>query len=437
MRCAAFSCYTAKKYAGGDVEYVQQLERKVAILTHLAEISVALNSTLQLQALLAFLMDSAAEIADAEAASVLLWEPNRRELYIAATTSSTANLDLVGQAVPLENSIAGAIMRLQEIIQVDDVHTDSRHYSKFDATRGFETRSILGVPLTAKDQPIGVLEVLNKRQLPWTDDDRNYLSILAAQAAVAIDSAQLVDKLKKANQELSELDKLKNDFIAVASHELRTPLAVILGYASFLKETSDGTVSQQAAKVMNSALQLRRIIEDMTNLRFLKEGAAEINREPVALNRLIDNAAGDTRSLCETRGHQLQVEPVPDEVLICVDAGRVTMALTNVLNNAVIFTPPGGRIMIRAETRDSDEAWVTVTDNGTGLSADDMERIFEPFYQVQDHMTRKHGGIGIGLSIARALVEANGGRIWASSAGPGRGASFTLALPLAKPAETG
>src|SRR5690606_23851220 len=143
MRREAFSCYTAKKYAGGDVDYVQQLERKTAILTHLAEISVALNSTLQLQTLLAFLMDSAAEIANAEAASVLLWEPNRRELYIAATTSSTANLDLIGQTVPLENSIAGAIMRLQEIIQVDDVHTDSRHYSKFDATRGFETRSIL------------------------------------------------------------------------------------------------------------------------------------------------------------------------------------------------------------------------------------------------------------------------------------------------------
>jgi GAF domain-containing protein len=155
-------------------------------------------------------------------------------------------------------------------VQVNNVHDDPRHYRKIGTTRGFETRSILGVPMTAKDRPIGVLEVLNKRTLPWTGDDRSYMSILAAQAAVAIESARLVERLRKANQELNELDKLKNDFIAIASHELRTPLGVILGYASFLQDTSEGAVNEHATKVMNSALQLRRIIEDMTSLRYLK-----------------------------------------------------------------------------------------------------------------------------------------------------------------------
>lgn len=415
---------------------MDQLERRVAILTHLAEISVILNSTLQLKQLLGFLMDSAADITDAEAASVLLWDHNRRELYIAATTTSTADLNLVGQTVPFETSIAGAIMRTQDFIQVDDVHTDPRHYRKLDTTKGFETRSILGVPLMAKERPIGVLEVLNKRTLPWTEDDRNYLSILAAQAGVAIESARLVEKLKKANRELNELDKLKNDFIAVASHELRTPLAVILGYASFLKEASDGQVSEHATKVMNSALQLRRIIEDMTSLRYLKEGEAEIKREQVLLNELIHDAVSDMQSLFEAKEHQLKLIPCPEELVVFVDSIRLTMALTNVFNNAVTFTPRGGSITVQMERHNSTEAWVMIKDNGVGITPDKLERIFEPFYQVEDHMTRRHGGIGIGLSIARALTEANGGRIWASSAGLGQGATFTLALPLAKAAET-
>jgi signal transduction histidine kinase len=415
--------------------YVNPTNQRIAVLTHLAEISVVLNSTLQIEDLLSFLMDSAAQITEADAASVLLWDDNRRELYIAATTTSTAELDLIGQHVPLD-SIAGMIMETQEILQVDDVHSDPRHYRKLDTTKGFETRSILGVPLTAKDRPIGVLEVLNKHQLPWTENDREYLGILAAQAAVAIESARLVEKLKEANRELSELDKLKNDFIAIASHELRTPLGVILGYASFLKETSEGQVSEHATKVMNSALQLRRIIEDMTNLRYLKEGAAEINRQEVLLSSLLQDAANDVLSLIETKNHHLEIKFLPEDINLYVDRIRTTMAITNVLNNALTFTEPGGHITVESEVRGGHEIWISVIDNGIGLLADDMERIFEPFYQVEDHMTRRHGGIGIGLSIARALVEANGGRIWASSPGLEQGATFTMALPLAKADKT-
>lgn len=411
------------------------IDQRIAVLTHLAEISVVLNSTLQIDDLLSFLMDSAAQITEAEAASVLLWDDNRRELYIAATTTNTAGLDLIGQRVPLD-SIAGMIMESQQMLQVDDVHADPRHYRKLDTAKGFETRSILGVPLTAKDRPIGVLEVLNKHRLPWTENDREYLGILAAQAAVAIESARLVEKLKEANRELSELDKLKNDFIAIASHELRTPLGVILGYASFLKETSEGQVSEHATKVMNSALQLRRIIEDMTNLRYLKEGAAEINRQPVTLSSLIRDTASDVQSLSETKNHQLEIKPVPEGIELYVDPIRTTMAITHVVNNALTFTEPGGHIVVDTEIRGMSEVWIAISDNGIGLLPDDLERIFEPFYQVEDHMTRRHGGIGIGLSIARALVEANGGRIWASSPGLNQGATFTLALPLAKADET-
>jgi signal transduction histidine kinase len=415
---------------------IRYLERKVNILNRLAEISAVLNSTFELNALLSYLMDAAAAIADAEAASVLLWDENTHELRFAATTTRQSDLNLVGQSVPLEGSLAGMILTNNQIMQVDDTASDPRHYQKVDEDSQFSTHSLLGIPMTIKDRVIGVLEVLNKRQPPWTEEDRDYVSVLAAQAAVAIDSAKLVDDLKKANQELSELDKLKNDFIAIASHELRTPLAVILGYASFLQDESEGKASEHAAKVLASGLQLRRIIEDLTNLRYLQQHASELNREMIPVNDLVQDVVGDISNTAEAKAHKIILELSPDNDVIDADRIRATMALTNLLNNAIRFTPNQGQITIHVEGRNSQEAWISVIDNGIGFDEDEAGRIFDKFYQVEDHMTRIHGGLGIGLSIAKALVEAHGGRIWGESKGLNQGATFTMVLPLAQTANS-
>ncbi|MBI5671045.1 MAG: GAF domain-containing sensor histidine kinase [Chloroflexi bacterium] len=409
---------------------LQLLQRQVRILNRLAEISLVLNSTWELDALLGYLMDAAAEITDSEAASVLLWEPQTRELRFAATTTGQTTPSLTGQSVPLEGSIAGMALQNNEIVQVDDAAHDPRHYEGVDEQNRFITRSLLAVPMRVKDHVIGVLEVVNKHQLPWTSDDREYTAVLAAQAAVAIETAQLMAALQAANRELSELDKLKNDFIAIASHELRTPLAVMLGYASFLQDEAEGKMSEHVAKVVASGLQLRAIIEDLTNLRYLHQSAAELQCKPIALVEVMEEAVQDVLKTVEAKGHKLTVQFPDGDVVVNVDSIRAVMALTNILNNAIRFTPDGGQITLRGEAR-AGEAWVTIADNGIGLADDQLERIFEKFYQVEDHMTRKHGGLGIGLSIARALVEAHGGRVWATSPGIGQGATFTVALPLA------
>jgi signal transduction histidine kinase len=408
---------------------IRELEQKVHILTRLAEISTVINSTLQLEPLLAMIMDTAAQIVDAEAASVLLWDHKNQELRFTATTTEVGQ-GLIGMLVPLEGSIAGAVMLENCIVSVDNAVSDPRHYSKADKESGFHTRSVLGVPMRSKNRVIGVLEAVNKRQGPWLEDDSRYLSILAAQAAVAIEGAQLVSQLQAANEELSQLDKLKSDFIAIASHELRTPLGVILGYASFLQEDNDPNVRSQATEMVSAALHLRRIIEDLTNLRYMEEKSSDLHREPVPLGDLLREVTQEIRPLAEAKGHQLlMTSPVPD-IDIYVDRIRMEMVLSNVLNNAVRFTPQQGRIHVETEVRKPREAWVTITDNGIGLREEHLERIFERFYQVEDHMTRSNGGLGIGLSIARALVEAHGGRIWASSSGLSQGATFTIAIPL-------
>jgi len=406
------------------------LERKVNVLNRLADVSILLNTTYELDSLLTYLMDAAAAITDCEAASVLLWDEQQHNLRFTATTTLQTGLDLIGKTVPLQGSLAGTCLTEGRVIQVDDTHDDPRHYSKFDEEKQFETRSLLIAPMRQEDKIIGVLVFVNKKSLPWTEDDHDHLMVLVSQASVAIDRVQMVTALKNANQELSELDKLKSDFIAIASHELRTPLAVILGYASFLKDEAQGKLSQHADKVIESGLQLRHIIEDLMNLRYLQENPSDMQVQPVLLSSVVGEAAQDVQNLLEANGHSLNLN-VPTDLKVQVDPILTTMGLTNILNNAIRFTPTGGHIGVKAELHDDREVWVTISDDGIGVEADQLERIFEKFYQIEDHMTRKHGGLGVGLSITKALVEAEGGRVWASSDGLGKGTTITVVLPLA------
>jgi signal transduction histidine kinase len=405
-----------------------ELEHRVAILTRLAEISTVLNSTIRLKPLLGHIMDAAAEITNAEAASVLLWERKSNKLRFAATTTDVGQ-NLVGTVVPLERSIAGTILTERRVVVVNDVRQDPRHYRKPDEDNAFQTRSVLGVLMTSKNKVIGVIEAINRRKLPWTEEDVHYLSILAAQAAVAIEGTQMLTRLERANNELAEVDTLKNDFIAIASHELRTPLGVILGYASFLQETHDQEVNEHASKVVNSALQLRRIIEDLTNLRYIQQKESELVRQTTTLDEVVNEVIEDVRSLIDAKGHRLTVQLTPG-IRVSVDRIRMTMAITNILVNAIRFTPDGGEITVIAEITPNREALLTVRDNGIGIEKSEIERIFEKFYQIEDHMIRHHGGLGIGLSIAQGLVKAHGGRIWAESEGLNKGTSLFIALPL-------
>src|SRR6476659_6823979 len=195
----------------------QYLERKVNVLNRLADVSILLNTTYELDSLLTYLMDAAAAITDCEAASVLLWDEQQHNLRFAATTTLQTGLELIGKTVPLQGSLAGTCLTEGRVIQVDDTVNDPRHYTKFDEEKQFATRSLLIAPMRQEDKIIGVLEVVNKKHLPWTEDDHDHLMVLVSQASVAIDRVQMVTALQKANQELSELDKLKSDFIAIAS----------------------------------------------------------------------------------------------------------------------------------------------------------------------------------------------------------------------------
>jgi signal transduction histidine kinase len=405
-------------------------EHEIHRLTRLVDVSLVINSTLELRPLLAVIMDYAAELTGAESASVMLLDRNSNQLhFVAATSDSTVAKDLLNIPVPLEGSIAGLIFRENRPIALNDMTQAPIRFRQTDDASGFVTRSLIGVPMRHKEQPMGVLEAVNKKEGTWSDSDQRNLMILASQAAVAIENARLVQQLQRAYNELNQIDKLKNDFIAIASHELRTPLSVILGYATFLQEEAQGAASEHATHVLNSAMRMRDLISDLTNLRYLKMGEMELAREHLPLASLFQAAQQDVESLANAKGHMLRVEKPEMNLVVVVDRIKLGMVLTNLLNNAIKFTPPGGKITL-SYVRKPQSVWITIKDSGIGIPSDQLTRIFDEFHQVEDHMTRRHGGMGLGLAIAKALVEAHGGRIWAESEGVNRGSTFIINLPV-------
>jgi signal transduction histidine kinase len=411
-----------------ETEKIAELQEIVARLSRLVENSVTLNSTLDLDRLLQLIIDSAAELLDSDGASILLVDENTQDLYFAASTGSEPE-ELKKINVPLEGSIAGTIYREERPIIIHDVEQDTRHYREVGEKIKLQTRSLIGVPLRIQDRITGVLEAINKKEGAFDETDAEILADIAAQAAVAIHNARLVDALQKAYDELGKVEKLKSDFIAIASHELRTPLSVILGYAGILKEEAGEGTSGHAEAVLQSAMQMRSLIEDMTNMNMLRIGSAEMAFARTPLQSVVQEAFEEVVGLIEAKGQSIALTLPDHELFAMVDAPKLTMALTNLLNNAMRFTPAEGNILVELQRRGS-EAWISVQDDGIGIPQDQISWIFDQFYQVESHMTRSHGGLGLGLAIVRAVVEAHQGRVWAESGGEDAGAKFTVALPL-------
>ena len=402
-------------------------QEMIGNLARLVEISMTLNSTLDPETLLEHILDSAVEMLDCEAASILLYSDTKRELRFAASTGANP-VELAKIPVPLENSLAGKIFRENAPLVVNDVPRDRRHYTEVSSQTQVQVRSLLGVPMRIQKQKVGVIEAINKNQGVFSYSDVKLLAIIASLAAVAIDNARMVQELKEANVRLQEADEMKNRFMAVASHELRTPLGIILGYATFLKEEAQGELSEHAASVLNAALELRALVEDMTNMNMFYTGERGVKLEPVPLQEVIRAAGDEIASMMEARSNVLSLKLPPDPVIVNADPKKLKLAFVNVLNNAVRFSPEGSEIRIWMEVGE-DAVLVAVQDEGLGIPPDKLDLVFEQFYQVEDHMTRRYGGLGLGLAITREIVNLHGGRIWAESPGLGHGSTFKIVLP--------
>ncbi len=239
-----------------------------------------------------------------------------------------------------------------------------------------------------------------------------------------------VEDLKRAEEALREADRRKDEFLATLAHELRNPLAPIRNGLQLLRIAGrEPDAIAKARVVMERQLtQLVRLVDDLLDISRISQGKLELRREPVLLANVVASAVETSRPLIDQMGHTLTVALPEQPVVLDADFTRFAQVVMNLLNNAAKYTRQGGRIWLTGVLRGA-ELELSVRDTGIGIAADQLPRIFKMFSQLEPSLERSQGGLGIGLTLVKRLVEMHGGRVWAASEGPGKGSEFTVRVP--------
>lgn len=400
-------------------------------LERLLEVVRGLTTAPDIEAFLQTVITEASEMTNSEFASILEYDVEAKELrFLSMAWIHREALRPVG--VPLDGSAAGWVFRHGQPLIIQDTRIDQRHFKVPDRISQYETRSLAAVPLITRGEVIGVLETINKKDnAHYTEEDLAILATLGALAAQAMQNDNLRRKVKSARIELAELERLKTDFIAITSHELRTPLGLILGHATFLRELAGAQYGEQLDIIIRNATKLKEIVENLADVDNYRKGSARVRSNQVSLARIVDDVALTFQDEANSQGVTLSVEKTDAPLYMDADGVKINIALSNLVKNALQFTDPGGRVIIRAG-EESGYLKISVEDTGIGIPARDLPRVFERFFQVETHLTRRHTGMGLGLAVAKGMVELHGGRIWAESE-VGKGSIFTFLLPVHQP----
>ena len=404
------------------------VNQRIKHLERILEVTRNLSAKLDHSTFLQSVISVASEVTSSEIASIL--EYNEEDAHLHFVAAPWFHRDSIQDLkVPLEESIAGWVYQHGQPLVIQDVKGDERYYSEVDSAAEFQTHSVLAVPLLMKGKIIGVLEAINKtNRAHYTGEDVTSLETLASLAAFTLHDAALQEHIAKFNENAQELEKMKNDFIAIASHELRTPLGLILGHATFLREVVEEEHHEQLDTIVRGASRLKEIIESLANVNNFESGAALIHSRKISVPDLVDEVIDSLQKYARERQINVHIKIKGDILPIEGDSEKISIAITNLLKNAIMFTPVDGNVSLAVE-QILGYIKISIVDNGMGISESDLPHIFERFYQAESHLTRQHGGMGLGLSVAKAMIEMHGGRIWAESV-EGKGSQFTILLPL-------
>ena len=325
------------------------------------------------------------------------------------------------------------VMQTRRSLRVSQL-TDETLDAMFDepeyreAARALGIRSFMIVPLLTREHAVGALTLARGESGdPYTEADLQHAEGLASRLALSIDNARAYEAATQAN-------RLKDEFLATLSHELRTPLNAIVGYVRMLNSgVLDGERMVRALSVLDrNTTALTRLVEDVLDVSRFMAGKVRLDLRPLDIGTVLEQVIAATRPASEAKGVRLEAELADDVPPVMADPDRLQQVLWNLLSNAVKFTGRGGRIHVRLGAGDHLAA-IVVRDTGCGISPEFLPHAFERFRQGDARFVREHGGLGLGLAIARDLIQLHGGTIQADSPGVGCGATFTVELPLAPP----
>ncbi|HYE86239.1 MAG TPA: PAS domain S-box protein [Vicinamibacterales bacterium] len=300
---------------------------------------------------------------------------------------------------------------------------DQRHLTLL---RSLGLKAYICVPLIVSGQIIGVLTFATAESgRTYTNDDLSLAMDLARRASVAVDNTKLY-------QALREADRRKDEFLATLAHELRNPLAPIRNALEILRMPRVAPDTQERARAMmeRQVHHVVRLVDDLLDVSRVMGGKIELRREPVELAAIVARAVETVQPLIDAQQHELRIKLPSESMVIEADTVRLSQVISNLLTNSAKYTDPGGRISLSAQ-REQNTVVLRVRDNGIGLDPAMRTRIFDLFVQAELGTTRSQGGLGIGLTLARNLVEMHDGSIEAVSRGIGHGSEFIVRLPLA------
>jgi len=402
--------------------YVKRLER-------LVEVCRNLGKSEDVKHLLQQVVNAACDLTGSQYSFLFTYEQETDLLKIVA--GPLENRDALARVrVPIEKSLTGSVYSKSRSITINNAQSDPRMFHDMERVLRYTTQAICAVPVIFRGKTIGVLETVNKRDKSiYNEDDLIILETLASQAAIAALSTSLIEETENAYTEAKELDQMKNNFIAIASHELRTPLGLVLGHATFLRELiSDEQQRSQVEIIIRNATKLKTIIEELANINGYQTGSARFRVKTVPINALIQKICEQFYEQACQNNIFLQTNLLTQEIQIEGDEEKLVIAFSNLIKNALIFTNPQGHVVVSIEQLPG-FVQISFDDDGIGIPENELHKIFTRFYQVQSHLTRKHGGMGLGLSATKAMIEMHKGKIWVESV-EGKGSKFTVLLPI-------
>ncbi|MDD5559117.1 ATP-binding protein [Candidatus Methylomirabilis sp.] len=434
-----------------------RIRERTSQLRHLHQLGVSMQEPLPLSERLNLILKGAHEVIGFD--RIIIWLPDREDLFLemaAAVGFSSASGTV---QVPISDEVPTLARAYRDRVEIiieerHGVPPELRVQPPYDKVTALRSRNFVVLPLISRRRSVGVLAADNAVSRKPIAPQFDLLRIFASQAAVAIENAQLFQEVEETNRQLARASRHKSEFLANMSHELRTPLNAILGFTELIIDEVYGKVPDELREsiedIHTNGRHLLRLINDVLDLSKIEAGQMQLNLGQYSIQSFIDSVISATRSLAAEKQLELvsRVEAgLPSAVS---DSKRITQILMNLVGNAIKFTPAGGSIIVTARCvrvkecevpgarREEEEAkpWnpgdqieITVADTGIGIPAEELQSIFSEFRQVDSSITREYGGSGLGLSIAKRLVEMHGGSIWAESQ-VGKGSIFYFRIPL-------
>jgi signal transduction histidine kinase/CheY-like chemotaxis protein len=404
----------------------------------LADLAQAVNTSLELDTVLGHVTVAAKELCGADLARIALWDGARGGMVYRYTVGTRVggHEDVVLHA---GKGLAGEVMATGRPARSEDVLADPRlHPDYAGMIREEGSVAVVVAPIRMDGRVEGLIYCDNRSPRPFTERDEDVLLGLADHAAIALRNAGLYQQAERAREEAESANRAKDEFLAVLSHELRTPLTSMLGWLRLLRSGQlSPERSGQALEVVERNTRIQaQLINDLLDVSRIIAGKLQLDCYEVELAPIVEEAVESSRGDAEVKSVHLEIAQEAGGAGVMGDPLRLGQIVSNLVTNAVKFTPTGGRVCVRL-ARAGTDAVLTVTDSGIGIEPDVLPRIFDRFRQADSTITRRHGGLGLGLAIVRHLSELHGGDVSVTSPGVGQGATFSVRLPLAMPSARG